>query len=214
MTPPPEVPGVSWGTARIGEEGAPPAELDRLGPDATERRRATFVAGRRAAHRALEAHLLEAHLLEANTRQTLRVDADAQGKPTVSRPGVELSITHAGGWALAAASRAPLGVDLVEREPLSDAFAAEAFAAGELAAWSAWEPDPVLARCLAFAGKEAALKWLGVGMGLPLQKVRVLPEGRHATVFHPDGRVRLGLVHFQLAPELWAVLLAGGRLAR
>lgn len=209
MTPPPEVPGVSWGTARIGEEGAPPVELDRLGPDATERRRATFVAGRRAAHRALEAHLLE-----ANTRQTLRVDADAHGKPTVSRPGVELSITHAGGWALAAASRAPLGVDLVEREPLSDAFAAEAFAAGELAAWSAWEPDPVLARCLAFAGKEAALKWLGVGMGLPLQKVRVLPEGRHATVFHPDGRVRLGLVRFQLAPELWAVLLAGGRLAR
>ena len=172
------------------------------------------MAGRRAAHRALEAHLLEANLLEANTPQTLRVDADAHGKPTVSRPGVELSITHAGGWALAAASRAPLGVDLVEREPLSDAFAAEAFAAGELAAWSAWEPDPVLARCLAFAGKEAALKWLGVGMGLPLQKVRVLPEGRHATVFHPDGRVRLGLVHFQLAPELWAVLLAGGRLAR
>lgn len=202
MSGPPEVRGVSWGVARVGEEGPAVAELDRLGPRATEARRATFVAGRRAAHRALEACLGAA----------LRVDADALGKPVVSAPGVELSITHAGGWALAAAARAPLGVDLVEREPLPDALIEDALAPGELDAWRARIADEALARSLAFAGKEAALKWLGVGMAIPLRQVRLTPGSETGTLRHPHGRAELPLRWFELRPALWAVLLGGGTL--
>ena len=119
---------------------------------------------------------------------------------------------HAGGWALAAAARAPLGVDLVEVEPLPDALIEDALAPGELDAWRARIADEALARSLAFAGKEAALKWLGVGMAIPLRQVRLTPGSGSGSLRHPNGRAELPLRWFELRPALWAVLLGGGTL--
>jgi 4'-phosphopantetheinyl transferase len=72
-----------------------------------------------------------------------------------------------------------LGLDLVQVEPLGEPFAREAFAEGELAAWQARLGDPGAPSdrtvATAFAAKEAALKWLGCGLRLPLGAVSVAP---------------------------------------
>src|SRR5262249_20882849 len=87
-----------------------------------------------------------------------------------------LSITHAGGRALCAAGPPHLGLDLVLIEPLGEAFAREAFVPGELAAWRRWlREDRDAAVAMAFAANEAALKWLGCGLRLPLHHLTVTP---------------------------------------
>jgi 4'-phosphopantetheinyl transferase EntD len=86
-----------------------------------------------------------------------RLIGSAEGRPCVTR----LSISHAGGWAVAAVADAPLGIDLIAIEEVGLAFADEAFAPGELEgarlAFAGLGDEPVM-DCLAFAAKEAALK--------------------------------------------------------
>lgn len=208
----PDIDGVSLAVHPVGAAGEPVPECDLLPPRATEERRATFEAGRRAARAAL--------------RQLIggpppRVDPDRWGKPTVPIDGVELSITHAGGWALAAAGRAPLGVDLVEIEPLPPGFDADVFAPEELHAWSPVIENSMMARCIAFGAKEAALKWLGIGMRVPLPSVWVLPSSLAgepvrtggATLRQAEDRVELVLTVWPLlraATPLYAVMLCVG----
>lgn len=168
---------------RVGARSANLAALDEreralLPVRATSKRRDEFAAGRVAAHGALS------RLLGAGAEGTaiLPERREGGGRPTpVDAHGAPLptyvSITHAAGLAAAAAAQRPVGIDLVSLEPLEDAFCDEAFVAGELAAWSVWAGGPAEVACLAFAAKEAALKWLGTGLELPLHAVRVAPAG-------------------------------------
>ena len=154
-----------------------PGEAALLSPAALPKRRAEFTAGRAAA-RAAVAGLTG---LPADAVAILRESGPLDGRPYAAvrdgaRLALHVSITHADGLALAAAAAAPLGIDVVAREPLSDAFVDEAFAPGELDAWRACgEHDDAGTVCAAFAAKEAALKWLGCGMRVPLRSVVVTP---------------------------------------
>jgi 4'-phosphopantetheinyl transferase len=186
--------------ADAGLAGLDPRERALVPPRATEKRRAEFTAGRGAARRAL-ARLLGPR---AEGAAVVPEAGPAGGRPVViggdgARLAVHVSITHAGGLAAAVAGPSPLGLDLVSLEPLDEAFREEAFVEEELAGWAAWAglrgvaAGADAAACLAFAAKEAALKWLGTGLGLPLQAVRVAPAG-------PGAPARLGGVAALAAP--------------
>lgn len=156
-----------------------PAEAALLGSRAVPKRRAEFAAGRLAARVALGAALDG----RASGAAVLREPGTGRPRGALAggaECGVAVSITHADGRAAAAVCPEPIGIDLVTIEPLEAPFAAEAFAAGELEAWASWlglAPAGALdqAAAAAFAAKEAALKWLGTGLALPLQALRVTP---------------------------------------
>ena len=163
-----------------------PAEASLVGARATEKRRAEFVAGRLAAKAA--AALLLGPPWAPGDIAVLREGNATTGPPRLalsrgSGREVRTSISHADGLALAAASRERVGIDLVAVEDQGAAFAAEAFAPGELDAWrgslggSATADEAV---AVAFAAKEAALKWMGAGLTVPLHHVAVLPIGGSA----------------------------------
>lgn len=161
-----------------------PAERALLGDRAAEKRRAEFVAGRVAAKAA--AALLLGSGWDRGDVDVLRDGEEATGPPRLALSGgspceVRASISHADGLAVAAASREAVGVDLVAVEDHGPAFEEEAFAPGELEAWREW-PGAAGARrdavAIAFAAKEAALKWTGTGLAVPLRDVAVLPLQR------------------------------------
>ncbi len=190
-------------------EALDPIERALLSTRATGKRRDEFVAGRLAVHEALR--LLMQH--EGGSAAGWLVVAetgDTKGRPRVvdselRAVGVEVSISHCGPLALAVAARERVGVDLVEVEEQSAAFVEEAFAGEEIDRWAAAlgleRMDPrVVAH--AFAGKEALLKWLGQGFGLPLRSVgtwpsaAIDPEGEASGVLivrGPVGQRRLGV---------------------
>jgi phosphopantetheinyl transferase len=147
---------------------------------AAPRRRAEYAAGRAAARAAL-ARLLGgaaegAAVVPARGTGGRPIPVDARGRPL----SAQVTITHAGGLAAAAASLLPVGLDLVALEPLGPGFREEAFTEGEIACWERWmrvTPGAPPGACAAFAAKEAVLKWLGMGLDLPLHAVRVAPAG-------------------------------------
>jgi 4'-phosphopantetheinyl transferase len=138
----------------------------------TDKRRAEFVAGRVAAHRALA-------LLAPEQRADVsaRTDGQDSGRPFfTSTPELALSISHSGGLAVAAVSRGgPLGVDLEQRVEVGEAFLEEAFAPGEHAGYVALCANRMSPTTAAWAMKEAVLKVWGVGLRAPLQRVAVRP---------------------------------------
>ncbi len=190
-----------------------PAEAALLGERAVAKRRDEFAAGRLAARAAAGALLgLDA------ASEALAVVRDAgSGRPRLALHGrplaaVGVSISHADGWAAAAACRQPVGLDLVTVEPLGTAFAAEAFAAGELDRWRAWLGDAwglPMATAAAFAAKEAALKWLGIGLTVPLRSLVVSPSGPAAA----DSRASLALILLEADERGAATALPGWRLS-
>jgi 4'-phosphopantetheinyl transferase len=158
-----------------------PAEQALLGDRAAEKRRAEFVAGRLAAKSA--AALLLGPRWDRGDIAVLREGGESTGPPRLALSGgwpcaVRASISHADGVAVAAASGEAVGVDLVAIEHQGPAFEAEAFAPGELDAWRGWlgaEAARHDAVAIAFGAKEAALKWTGTGLTVPLHDVAVLP---------------------------------------
>lgn len=213
----PRLPDPELGPTLAAVEVGPLAALDvpelhDLSARAVDARRATFVAGRRAARMALSRRW-------GGLPSQVRIEPDPWGRPIVrgAREPTHLSITHAGGWALAAVSDAPLGIDLVEHEALPVSMAEDVFTAQELPAWKRVVSDRALSWCLAFAAKEAALKWLGVGMNVPLLSVWVVPRvlsrsppfSGTADVGHRHGRVTLPIAVWSPLDGLWCVLLGG-----
>lgn len=157
-----------------------PWERALLSPRATPKRVEEFAAGRRAAHAALRRLGAVggrcAAVVRGGPTGGAPVAVDEAGRPLPAR----ISITHAAGWAAALASPEPCGLDLVRVEPLERAFLEEAFQPGEADGWASLLGDERgVARgpCAAFAAKEAALKWLGTGLTLPMRAVRVTPGG-------------------------------------
>lgn len=196
------VPGgreVALGFCEVGPLDAPelsPAERAELERPMTAKRRSEWLAGRRAARRAL---LRLAPGLTASIQA--RAAGQDAGRPVLEPPcGIALSISHSGPLAVAAAARgAPLGVDLEQVAPRGAAFAEEAFAEGELDGYRALPGglDPVTA---AWALKEAVLKAWGLGLRAPLQRVKVRPA---ALLAEPGALYfSLEILAEGLAPEL------------
>jgi phosphopantetheinyl transferase len=172
-----------------------PEERALLGPGANRKRRSDFLAGRLAAKEAVAA-LLSGDPDEEGGLLILRESGAAAGRPYVVRArdggrlGVQVSISHADGLAVAAAARRPVGLDLVTIEPLGTPLVEDAFQPGEVLAWAKFLSHCTLGEasgdgsrkttsdfviCAAFAAKEAALKWIGCGLRVPLQSVLVTP---------------------------------------
>ncbi|MGC3999551.1 MAG: 4'-phosphopantetheinyl transferase superfamily protein [Anaeromyxobacter sp.] len=177
---------VALALSRVRVHDAALTDLDEreraaLLPGAVPKRRAEYAAGRRAARAALARFLGQAAegtaVVPAGAGGGKPLVIDASGAPLAD---AHLSITHAAGLAAAAVAPRPIGLDLVTLEPLEEAFREEAFEPGEIARWEAWigaAQGSVQGPCVAFAAKEAVLKWLGTGLELPLRAVRVEPAG-------------------------------------
>ncbi|HEY5955416.1 MAG TPA: 4'-phosphopantetheinyl transferase superfamily protein [Polyangiaceae bacterium] len=168
-------------------------ELALMSNHWSPKRRAEFTAGRIAAHAAV------ARLLGCEERgasfSVLRAGDGPTGCPVVSfASGVQslhVSISHADGLAIAAASFRKLGIDLATVQEQASSFADEAFSAFELERWSGWlesEPSSALTLTTAFAAKEAALKLLGTGFGQPLLGIEIIPMGcMHESLSNVEG---------------------------
>jgi phosphopantetheinyl transferase len=172
-------------------------ELALLSSRATPKRIAEFVAGRVAAHKAIN-RLLERDSIRARF-SILREGDGPTGCPQVFMPvsahPPRVSISHADGLAVAASAHGKIGIDIAAIEPQAPSFINETFSPRELEAWAKWlasDPTSAVAITTAFAAKEAALKWLGTGFGLPLKSIQITP-GPHMqqTVATPLGPAML-----------------------
>ncbi len=166
---------VRLGWCEVGPEdeaSLSPGERAALAQCRTDKRRREFVAGRLAAHRALELLAPGAH-----AEVMARIDGQDAGRPLWSpERGLALSISHSAGLAVAAVAHGgPLGVDLERTLEVGEAFLEEAFSPGEREGYvslcEGWM-DPTTA---AWAMKEAVLKVWGVGLRAPLALVKVRP---------------------------------------
>lgn len=153
------------------------AEAALLSSNATDKRRREFAAGRYAARAAVR---------RLTGYEDVVILRDAAGAPVIARGlgPVHVSISHADRTAVAVAARTRVGVDIVSVEDHGRPFVREAFATGELRSWARLlgcdQRSPLVA-CVAFAAKEAALKWLRVGLKAPLHSVVLNHGKRRAT---------------------------------
>ena len=158
-----------------------PRELRLLSPLAVEKRSCEFVAGRLAAKTAVAR--LRGMPIARDVVHTLVADGAMSGQPIAAdtsgrrMTGIHLTITHSDGMAIAAAAMEPIGIDLAPVEMRTRAFEDDVFVEGELDGWRRvlGASAPARVQAVAFAAKEAALKWLGVGLRLSLHDIRVTP---------------------------------------
>ena len=102
-----------------------------------------------------------------------------EGKPWLpDRPGLHFSLSHSGTWVLCALSDAELGCDVEGPRRFDPALARRFFHPDE----TAWllslpprEQDAAFLRLWTL--KESYLKAVGLGLSLPLDAFRILPEG-------------------------------------
>lgn len=188
---------VHWASAWVGE-----ASVDVLACEerelVTERTSAKrlddFVAGRLAARRALDS-------LAGSCDPGRWVGRDELGAIHVRRGnavvgGWNVSITHADGLAIAAASERWVGIDVVTLEPAPAALRDETGVPEEHERFARWleglgsEGDCTeFTSVLLFAAKEAALKWLGVGLHAGLLELALEPvDRRHLAIGIHGGR--------------------------
>ncbi len=236
-----------------------PEEAALLGPGATGKRRAEFLAGRLAAKEAVArltaggkgdgignqhigldllmpgAELSQSTLdaaaqgfvKDADGVAILRATGAYQGQPRAvhlreqsCQRAEQVSISHVDGVALAAASWQRIGLDLMTIEALGDAFIEEAFAPEELSKWANIYQRNQLGDaeiCTAFAAKEAALKWLGCGLRVPLHSVVVTPgfcliKGEFSVGICQEGKPKTrSLAWTWRSPSrVWVLLSQGG----
>jgi acyl transferase domain-containing protein/NAD(P)-dependent dehydrogenase (short-subunit alcohol dehydrogenase family)/phosphopantetheinyl transferase len=161
--------GEALAEADASEDTTPWLSLDELREieaRGTERRVRDRIAGRIAAKRALSG-LLGVDPL------TIQLSTAPSGEPIVAVPGfphARVSISHREGRAVAVAvARGRVGVDLEKVEPRSESFGKTWFREDE----QHLQSDPST-QTVAWAIKEAVLKWLGTGLRLSPHDVRVL----------------------------------------
>jgi 4'-phosphopantetheinyl transferase len=110
---------------------------------------------------------------------SLRLVADADGKPALAGPGPAFNLSHSGDWiACALADDAPVGVDVQETTPSMarpDDFG-RVFGPRERARIDGMpdEAARIAAFARAWARKEALLKAVGVGLQLKLDDVDIV----------------------------------------
>lgn len=138
--------------------------------------------------RAVAARAALRRLLGSRLRQppeSLRFDMNSHGKPRlVADVGVEFNVAHSGRCALIAVGASPvlaaLGVDIEQHHPTIDfdALATHALTASERECLLARDDTErfVADFFLRWAGKEAVLKAVGVGIGEHLQRISIQPR--------------------------------------
>ena len=134
------------------------------------------------------------------------------GRP-VAGAGLDVSLSHSGGWIAAATTRAGcVGVDVQAARPVRPALARRCLADSELA-W--WEEVPVgQARTLRFlrlwTAKEAYLKAIGAGLSTDPRDVRIDLAGDRPTLAHGvTGAWELS--GWSPAPDTWLTVCTGPR---
>jgi len=135
----------------------------------SDRRRREILAGRAAAHEALDAAFPEG--------PAVAVLSDAEGRPRIVPPiaGVFVSIAHDGGLAAAAAGEAPLGVDLApfSRTAQAGRVVEALVKSGRAFAVEGRVPWPHL---MVWTAREAMAKRLGTGVLDDRLAVRLEPS--------------------------------------
>ena len=129
----------------------------------------------------------------------LEVARDQWGVPwaVVEGSRIPLSLSHADGWAAAAAHpRIRVGIDVEPAQELPAAFARYYLSPSEMGALGGWKDRPT-ALVAAWTLKEAALKASGRGLSVPPGTVRIRSMS-------PGGRAALeDLAGFELAAACW-----------
>lgn len=149
------------------------AELSLMESHRHPARRASWVAGRLAARRAVRSWCLR-HNEITSTIQILRRDS---GAPHVAEhPNLHVSISHAGNLAAAVVCDHPLGIDLEQLEERPDSLVRFFFSSCEQN-WIRQIPSNTSIRCnLLWTRKEAVSKLLGKGGHLDFAKLPVLDD--------------------------------------
>ena len=130
-----------------------------------------------------------------------------QGKPYLpDRPDVHFSLSHSGTWVLCALSDAELGCDVEGTRRFDPALARRFFHPDE----TAWllslpprEQDAAFLRLWTL--KESYLKAVGLGLSLPLDAFRILPEGDGFTLTRQEDARPWALRSFDAEDCLCAV---------
>jgi phosphopantetheinyl transferase len=142
----------------------------------------------------------------------VEVERDDSGVPwaLVGRRRLPLSLSHAPGWAVAAAhARLRVGVDVEPLRALPHAFSRYFLSPDESSALGGWG-DPATASLAAWTAKEAVLKAIGCGLSIPPRAVRIRS-------LDADGRVAVAIDRTAVGAACWrqdgavvAVACAGG----
>ena len=123
--------------------------------------------------------LLDRLLLDADLPPAGAFAFGEQGKPYLpDRPGVHFSLSHSGNWVLCALSEAELGCDVEGPRRCDLALARRFFHPDEtdrLFSLPQREQDAAFVRLWTL--KESYVKAVGLGLSLPLDAFRILPEG-------------------------------------
>lgn len=123
--------------------------------------------------------LLDRMLLDAGFPPAGAFSFGEQGKPYLpDRPGVHFSLSHSGSWVLCALSEAELGCDVEGPRRCDPALARRFFHPDETARLFSLQPreqDAAFVRLWTL--KESYVKAVGLGLSLPLDAFRILPEG-------------------------------------
>lgn len=132
-------------------------------------------------------------LLDLNGDEPVEVETDARGVPwaLAGLRRVPLSLSHAEGWAVAAAHpRLRVGIDVEPLRPIPDEHTRYFLDAAESAVLEAWT-DPASASLAAWTIKEAVLKATGRGLEVAPARVRIGSLDARG-----DARVVLGAMEF------------------
>lgn len=145
---------------------------DRIRVDAARHR---FVAARALARHAL------GHFLESSPKE-IRFSYGARGKPLLAHPlpdrPLHFNLAHSGDTAVVAVAREELGVDVEALRPVPNADRlARRYCSADEQRWLADRPQvergPAFLRL--WTCKEAYLKAVGIGVGMPLREVSADP---------------------------------------
>lgn len=142
------------------------------------KRAADWRLGRWVAKQAVREALAPRRLSQADI-QVLASEAGSPVATVLARgawPDVALSLSHSGGWGLAAVARAPLrlGCDVEVVEARSDAFVDDYLTAAEARWVREGEAARHLRANLVWSAKESALKALGEGLRMDTRSVEAV----------------------------------------
>lgn len=145
----------------------------------------------------------------------IEVERDLSGAPWAVVEGrrIRLSLSHASGWAAAAAHvRLRVGVDVEPLRPVPDAFSRYFLSPEERSALDEWE-DPATASLAAWTVKEAVLKAMGCGLSIPPRTVRIESLDGKGRVALSTNRGEVGAICWRQDDAVVAVARAGSKEA-
>lgn len=168
---------LQWYDIRELEDGTAQTVMAMM--DETRRRRVADIAGdddrkRTVAGELLARRMLAQHLGCGENGVPLRWDE--LGKPTVEHPGVYVSVSHSGPWAVCAVADTPVGVDVEVIRSAQEKFMRRVCDEQEMACIRPGDDGDCRRFWEIWTAKEALFKLTGKGPLLALSRFR-LPEG-------------------------------------